>query len=1055
MNTKNKTDKSVKFWKFYASPKTAFFVFFIASVILGFSALGIETGEKKDSRYTVFSVEFEYFGMDAKKIEEIITVPLEARLNSIPGILELRSVAEHSKTVTSIYFSKKEKSDRLYLLVSNAADSVYEKLPSDVQKPRIYSSEAGAKGVFCAAFSVKDGQQEKLSALTLYIENSLRKKIEAVEGVSQVIVSGGLEEEICAVFDSQKAGAARVNPNAIVQAVQDGNSGSFSSYLQTGNEKQPVEFNTRLSSLKQLKMLPVNSGDGVFALEKIAEIKKISGEEKSLSFLGNKKCVFLTVKSSSEGNGIRISDACRKIIENQSVAGEPEGLDFKILYDMGQKQKKMLKGVFFSLLQGLACILIIIPLFFKSKKMVFLTFMLLPVSCIWTLGIFRILGMSINQNTLAGISIALGLVADPALVVAEMAEKQKSGLNSKEQFFMELKTQNGSLISAGLTTLLACLPLFFMDAILPGIGGIALAITVMTVVSAVLVLIFLPCFIFDEGKKKISPEKKGFFERRIFLRNFYRMAVFAGRNRKVFLTVFAVMVLSPVCFMFFAGKNLSFENQGNVVFCSVDFESGRTKESVRDSLLPFVNRLNQESFVEFVKWEVSKGSGEFEIGFSEDKNRGEVCSFVAGLQPLICDGFLYVEGAKKSYRRKHLKMQLAFTGDDSEKCRENAEKAAEILQQTGKYGTVVLNFKEAETQYVFYPDREKLFKNGLTVQGLSSDLRWFMFGPVADKWYDGNKEYDVRVRGNFKENPDYLSFSRLLVPVEGGVVPLESLGKIALEKAVPKIYRKDGRRCAFITLEADGVSAQRAVEDVKAVLKNFDFDKGYSFSLDRELQRLGEDYRTLIYGIGFCIVQIFLVLVCLTEDFRKSLWIIFTVPASCFLPLFVKAVVRSPFVPGDLVGMIILSGISVNNAIYVFESRNEKNLFKIRSRIKSIMLSSLTTMAGAVPLCLTGSGNFAGAVAFFTVFGILNSLVVTCMVLPCARTCAPAAHALPLLRRGKDWKGGGAVAQQWSAKARNPGKPGFWRVWFLSLPKEANLPKSRPNKKNMEENYEK
>ena len=128
------------------------FVFLIITIIFCIGASGIEFGETNNYKYTVYSIEFNYFGIDAPKMEEMITIPLEEKLGSINGILDYKSDIQYGKSTTSLYFSKKENSKNIYLAIRNIVDNLYNSLPSDVQKPRIYSSDLNSKSVVCIAF---------------------------------------------------------------------------------------------------------------------------------------------------------------------------------------------------------------------------------------------------------------------------------------------------------------------------------------------------------------------------------------------------------------------------------------------------------------------------------------------------------------------------------------------------------------------------------------------------------------------------------------------------------------------------------------------------------------------------------------------------------------------------------------------------------------------------------------------------------------------------------------------------------------------------------------
>lgn len=955
---------------FYDSPRRSFFIFTVLSLIFLAAAFRIETGDKKNSNYCVLTVEFEYFGMDPKKLEELITIPLEEKLNSLTSILELSSTVEYSKTLTSIYFSKKENPAKLYLAVRRIADSLYAGLPSDVQKPRVYSSAAFDKGSFCVAFTAKENSSIKNSIFRKEIETKLKKRLESIKGVSEVVISGGEREEILISFNPEKLALLQLSPQELSQKIQNENFNNYTSFVYSGNQKQAVEFKTKLNSIEQLKDLSLTNAQGTTQLKNIACVNYSPKKENEKAFFNGKECVFLTIKSSSDGNGIKISKETRAILSSF----ESDNIEYRILYDFGQKQQKLLKSVVFALVQSFLCVVFIIPFFFNSVHRIFLVVLMLPFSCLWTAGLLCILGISINQNTVAGLSIALGLVVDPALVVAELAENSID----KKTFFKRLKKEYGALICASLTTILACIPLFFTDSIVPGIKNIAAAVCVMIFVSSVLVLVFLPCFVFNKAEQENKNAFQKFtnaFEKK-YVRLSYFLSRFSIKNKKIITLCYVFLVVLPFFIILAIPRNLKMDFQKNVIFCSVDFETEKSVDFITEKLSVFTEKVLEADFIEFVKSEVRNGRAEFEIGFSEKTKRLKAASFVQKLNGYAGGGFLFVSGAEEKSQKKHTSVQVAFTGEVSEECRKLAKEAAFKLSQKNEVSNVVLNFKNEQEEYVFIPDFVQLAKNGLNVKELAFYLRWILYGPVADKWIENGFEQDIRIAGKTQE------IKQTVVPATGFQVVLSSLGKIEKQKSISKIYRKDGWRCAYITVEIVGLANDRALLLLKNEFKKIDFKEGYSYSPDWQVSTLSQNYRMLFCAFAFCFVQIFLLLLMLTENLKKSIQIIVTISASAFLPVFIKIILGEPLFPGDVCGIIVLCGIAVNNAIYILESKSKRIEFKVRSKLKSILVSSLTTVAGTLPLLIFSADQFSRNISFFMFFGILNSVILSLIFLP-------------------------------------------------------------------------
>ncbi|WP_443738772.1 efflux RND transporter permease subunit [Treponema sp.] len=955
--------------KIYNSSVFAMFVFLIITIIFCIGASGIEFGETNNYKYTVYSIEFNYFGIDAPKMEEMITIPLEEKLGSVNGILDYKSDIQYGKSTTSLYFSKKENSKNIYLAIRDIVDNLYNSLPSDVQKPRIYSSDLNSKSVVCIVFFA----QEEKNTLRNWIELNLKKKFESIDGVSEVLISGGSQKEILVEFDSEKSAATLQNPSDFAAIIQDGNSVYSGTKLRHENFENALSFSTKIKSIEDIKNLLVRVSDGYTTLDYFADISLSSKPEEEIVKLNGTKCVSISIKSSSDGNSIFISKECKKILK------QFEYTDYKynILYDTGKSQQKLINSVMLALLESFLCLILLIPLFFSKKRTTILILLLLPVSIMWTLGLLEFSAYSVNQYTIAGLCIALGLIVDPALIVSELSEKS----SCKESFLIKLKSVTPSIISASATSVIVLFPLLFLDNIVPGVKNIAIAIIYMVLISMILVIVFFPAFIYsDKSGINKSNSVNAKIERK-YVKLTFKLVLFSISKRKLISVLYFLFMLIPVLIFVFMGKSLSLSADSNIIYCSIDYDPDVSNKYIDSEIKPLIEQIKSNECIRFVRSECKKGNVELEIGFDEKYKKKDVLIYLDSLKNYVPEGYFYVPEVNQKFYKKQNSFMIACVGDDNKKCREYAKLAAKNISENN-VGKVVLNFKKDESFYEFVPNKVLLAKNELSVQGLARTLRWLMFGPVADKWIKDGKEYDIRIAGKNAKNLSAEKTSNLFVPVPNGSINLNSLGQIIKTSDISKIYRKNGRRAAYFTVETVGLSTDKARVKIEDIFKTIETEKGYGFSFDYEIQRLCRNYTLMFEILLLSIIAIYILLVFLTEDFVKSLKIISIIPVSAVLPLVIKLILNTPLELGDIIGIIILSGISINNAIYISESHFKYTVFKVRNKIKSIVITSLTTVISSIPLYFFSKDNFSKSIAFFMIFGILNSFISSIFMYP-------------------------------------------------------------------------
>ncbi|GHV39359.1 multidrug transporter AcrB [Spirochaetia bacterium] len=956
----------------------AVFIFIIITVIAAFIARNQKAGESADSRYRVFSIRFEYYGMESVEMERVITIPLEEKISGLAELREIRSVSEYGKSLTTVYFDRRGDQKKIYLSLRDAVDNLYITLPRAVQKPRIYSAESNRRAFLSIAVSPGGTANDpgNLTTERKYIESTLKKEFEALDGVAEVIVSGGAIDEIRIEFDPDRIAETGVDPEALGNIVRDANVLSPGGLLRRDSTNSRVLFNTRIRDLEEIKNLPVKAGEEITSLKYFARIDMASREGNEILKVNGKECIGIQIIASPAANVMELSRKCAAIL---SASELPRG-GINILNDSGEILRGMIRNIMIAILQSFLGIIIIIPFFFKSLKVTVLLILLLPVNILWTVGVLYVLGLSPDQNVLAGIAISLGLVVDPCLIIAGIAEKK----HTRTGYRNAVKRTTGAITASSATTLLVIMPLCFLDSIVPGIRRVAVAIMVMLLNSLFISCVFFPDFVFSkEPETALVPQKIFNRFKNGYIRLSYRLSFFSIGRKKLLLWVYPFIAAAAFALFFVSGKNISLDVRDRLLYASVEYESERTAASIDRDLGYLTGLIQKERGVEFVRLESRKGTGELEIRFDERRvKRRELADRVSALADLAGDGFLYVPDAGGSFKAGIHEIEIAAIGDESEKCREAAIAGAAAVNGLSGAVQTVLNFKKNEGAIFFIPDRDLIAGRGLNIRDIASTLRWMVFGPVVDKWIQGGAETDIRLAGRDIKNSTLEKVANLPIPSPAGSVRLDTLGLLQEAPGPGKIYRRDGRRAAWFTAHIRAPGTGAGIAAIRETLNTVETEKGYGFLLSRDLELLDKQYRILLLAFIGSIAGIFLTLTALTEKWKLSLLITSIIPVSCVLPLLVKFLLRSPLEMGDMVALLVISGISINNAIYIAESHASRVCFRVREKARSILVTSLTGIAGAIPLALMSSGGFSSALAGGIIWGTLGSLIAALFLFP-------------------------------------------------------------------------
>jgi HAE1 family hydrophobic/amphiphilic exporter-1 len=992
-------------------PSPRVFIFAITLILCAFCIRGGGVIRSRPESYYVYRIRFEYFGMDAPGMEKLVAIPLEESVSALGNIAEIRTVCEYALAETTVFFNRESagglggllgsgEKKKIYLALRDTVDSLYRELPRAVQRPRIYESSGGRRPFFSAAARARGGD---LNRLRNYLEHTLKKELENLEGVGEVTVSGGSATEVHIEFDPGRGARIGLDPAALGSIVQDANVMSPGGTYHGKEADIPLRVKTRIDNLDEIKKLPVKAGEEISALEYFADIGFAPREQREIFTLDGEECVGLSIMAVPGANLMALSRQCSEILRAAKLPGsaeppgtagtpdaEPSGaaegdaLDWRILRDEGEVMAEMIRGMTAALIQSFIAVMIIIPFFLRDPRAILLVILFLPVNVLWSLALLRILGFGVDQYLLSGVSISLGLVIDPLLVIA-----CKRG---------RVKSLSRGITASAFTTLLVIVPLCFLDGIVPGIKNTALAIIAMVGSSLVLGLVFFAGFLDppvpprppdppglpEGGGLKGGRKRAGLFRRfqRGWIRLGYLSCSFALSRRRISLGLYFGLFLLAFFLFFISGKNLNLEFRLPLLYASVEFENGKSNAAVHRDLEAFDRALRRIGGLRFVGLECRNGTGEFEIGFDGGTiTREELAERISALAPLAGEGFLYVPDAGAGFSSGFYEVEVTALSADAEATRELAKEGAAIAGRLPGVAQTVLNFKEPAALIALRPDRDSLARSGLSIQELGSSLHWFLYGPVIGKWLRGNWETDIRVMGKDLAKGGRSRIVNLALPSPSGPLRLENSGLIEELPGSGAIYRRDGRRVSYFTVHISAGSAGEVAELLKKNL-NAGQESGSGFLLSREFELLDSRYFLVFLVFMGSFAGVFLVLLGMTENWKSALRISSIIPVSCALPLLVKALCRAPLEMGDAVALVVITGLAVNNAVFIEESRFQAIRFKIRDKVIPILATSLTGITGAIPLALLGGEDFSASLSRSVLWGIAGSLFASLFLFP-------------------------------------------------------------------------
>jgi multidrug efflux pump subunit AcrB len=926
-----------------------------------------------------YVVKIKHYGLDALEMERSVTIPLEDALSSISGVRAVQSSSENSQSRVFLRFKPGGKGKGRYEAVRDAAQRVYETLPSSAQRPEILSSNNSRVPVWSAAVFSNDENELALQML----EKIVKPRLESLEGAGEVFVSGVGLKEVVIALNQEKLVSLGLNAFGVAEAL-GGNDSIFSGgTILQGDREIVFSVDGRYSNLHSLEKALIPLGENRFI--ELLEIAAVMEQERMpdiLSRLNGKKTAGIAIMGKNDADLRRLSSDIRKELASLSLP-----LEFTVLSDLGAEESIAYRSVFNAALLGAIMVAIISFMLtgfgFKNFNG-FFSALAIPVICLVSAAVLSTGGFSINRLMLAGIAAGIGTAVDAVILVSEKLRKCKN-YSAASASLSEL---TGPLVAGAATTVAAILPLSMMND--GGVGIIANSIAVVCVTALILSLVLLPPLLLwginsrPTKRIKISFSKLSRYLCRLLAAN----TKFCTRYPLIIPVISIMLIAAAIFALVVKGVDASAYGSEDSLYAQVEFDGGLLAEEADRLLAAYGEKLGSNAVIKNVETSARTGSGSLLISFDQKQTDAQTVRELAKQIP-IPGGFIFF--TENSNRDRY--WEIKIYGDEDRQCRELAQELAYICSGHPLVRERVLNFKQGSKKMILKPDRELFAASNTGFSNAANTVRMGVYGPVAYKRMGSNGETDVRLRLGGK--PGKLTHQTregtLGILVSG--ISLESVMDITEETESASIRREDRRRTASITISTKPMDPRRVKEELEGLFKKLDLPPGYSIEFDPEAidqaKALSATALSLVLAVVFC----YMIIAAINESFTVPLLVLSAIPPSLAIPALILALSGSSYNSAIACAFIAVSGMTVNAAVlcvdYLIKKTKNKNsnlsiYLALRKKMPALLATTGTTVAGALPfLFLTeGANMLIRTLSLVGAIGVACSLIFSISLIP-------------------------------------------------------------------------
>ena len=985
-------------------------VILIMLMAMGLLALKkLKVNQIPDVDLPLLVIDINYPGASPDTVEREVLNRVEKAMQSVNGIKDLRGTANEGNANIQVFFEFKKNMVEATDEVRNAIGKVRYKLPTEIREPVILRIDPGSQPIMQLALSSSSQSHAEISRIA---EDQLADKFRGISGVAQVNVNGALKRELSVLLHSQKLREVNLSVTEVVSALRTQNAAAPVGKIRGALEDQSIRLLGRIETPAEFNQIVIKrSGNDLIRLGQVATVSDGFADLATMSVRNGKPNVGLAITRSRNASTVSVANEIRALVAEVSKT-LPEGTKLEITQDGGVEARNSLNNVVDALIFGAGLTIFVVYVFLNSWRSTLITALSLPTSVITAFIAVWLCGFTLNFMSLLGLSLAIGVLIDDAIVVRENIVRHMERGSDRRTAALEGTSEIGMAVAGTTFSIVAVfIPVGFM----PGVSGEWFRPFGITVVASVLVSLLisftldpmLSAYWGDPPGEHLKPKKGISLKLQQFNAWFDHQADRYGNviawalHHRRWMIAFAVVSFFAAIFLQyqFGGSSFLPKSDGKTLAIDVRTPASSNLDYSRLKLEAAAVMARSLPETKATNSYVNPGGGRIyvDIGKSTDRKRTaqdiaielrKRTSQLVGAEYTVLDDLS--NGASKP-------VQIRFSGTDSRKLLAITSDFMAQLRQVAGAVDVGLSQQDPQNELQIELDRGLANSLGISVTDTANALRVAFAGIEVGDWVDPTGESrDVAVRLSPEDRMSATNIERLPITVSGmnTVVPLAQIAKVSMGKAPSKIEHSDGKRTIGVSANVQGRSSGEVTADALKIAKNINFPEGYGIELDGASKDQKEVFAemgiALVSGIGL----MYFILVMQFNSFTAPLAVMFSLPLSLIGVVLALLLTGGTLNLMSLIGVIMLMGLVAKNAILLLDAarsseaegmdREEALMAAGRKRLRPIIMTTFALIAGMLPVAIgIGEGSeFYRPMATAIIGGTITSTILTLLIIP-------------------------------------------------------------------------
>ncbi len=981
-----------------------------------------------DVTFPSITVRVSYGGVGPLEMEELVTRPIEQAVSAVAGLEQINATSSEGSSTVRLNFAWGTDLAEAADDVRSRVDRVRGRLPEDADAPILFKFDASAMPIMGVGVESQNMDRVELREMA---QNILSPRMERVPGVAAVSVEGGLRRQIHVELSKEKIAALDLSVDRVVSVLRSENENTPLGEIDEGDTTYLLRSQGQYENLEQIRDLVILSrGNVPIYLRDIAEVKDATEDLRSFTRINGTPAIRMRVTKQSGENTVAIAEAVKAEIAR--INQEVPNVRLMVLDDSSIFIERSIDSVKEAAYLGAFLVVGIIFLFLRDVRSTFIICASIPISIIGTFALLYFAGFTLNTMTFGGLALGVGMIVDASIVVLENSFRhmEKFGKDRRQAAIDGSEEVWSAIVASILTHVSVFVPLLFLT----GISSIMfkqLAVVVMFSLGMSLFVAVTLVPVLCSKLLRLPPpaeERRGVMGRLYSwsetaltrIDDGYRTVLHKALHHRptVLLTGTALFVLAIVL-MPLVGSELMPQTDEGEVQVDVELPVGTRIERTEATIL----RLEQmvREVVPELDILISNGGGGGFMGGSghrgsltlrlkpraeRTRSNEEVAQDLrvklTGLPGVVLRP--RASGGNNQMSRMFNqggegRLSLEIRGHDLEDSRNLAIRAKAVMDETPGIKGARIGREEGRPELAVRVDRPKAALLGMRQSDVASTLRTNVAGTTAAQFRERGFEYPIIVRLREEDRSRVEDVDDVMLSAgQGQVIQAKNLMDVQTQKGPVQIERRNQERITRVSAEIE-VPLSEAVKAVQERIPGIAVPRDFSVGFGTEVEEQAKAFNQLLLTLILALILTYAVMASQYESLKDPFIIMFSVPLAAIGVVGTLLVTGTTFSLQAYIGVIMLAGIVVSNAILLVDYTNvlrrrdglplrEAVELAGRTRLRPILMTSLTTVLGLVPMALAlGEGSEIQApLARVVIGGLVTSTLITLVFVPTVYT---------------------------------------------------------------------